>query len=327
MSIFRLKNRKGKWRYYFVFMHEYKNYHGGGFNSKTEALNAEAKSRIFLISPDKIVFDDACKEYFKHCRESLQQTEDWVRNKERVVRVHFFKYWRFNPISKITSTTIEQVAKNRKSNRDIRILKSIFNFSIRKGWIAKNPCLNLTYKESHRRRHIPPIQDLKKVLAVAKPFDQKLLTILFCTAGRISEVLSLKWDDVTENYLVLKSRKHRYGELRERKIPLSPILKETIDWLRERRKDEWLFHNPRTHNRYLRHPKLMDSLCEKAGVKPFGFHGIRHLAASMLSKENIPVKDVSEYLGHSDISTTQIYLHSLEEGLQEISTRLGEEIR
>lgn len=326
MSIYRIKNRKLRWRYYYQFQHEWKCFRGGGFNSKTEALNAEAKRRIELTSPEKLLFDDLCKKYFEYCRETLQQSEDWIHDKELVIKAHFV-YWKDIPISRISSSMIEQSTKVRQSNRDLRILKGIFNFAIRKGWLIKNPCLNLVFKESHRPRYIPSIEDLKKIITIAKPYDQKLLTILFCTAGRISEILSLHWDDIKENYLILQSRKHRYGELQERKIPLSDILKESIDWLHERKKDEWLFHNPRSRNHYLRRPNLMDGLCKKAKVTPFGFHAIRHLAASMLSKENIPLKDVSEYLGHSNIFTTQIYLHSLEEGLKEIGKKLGEEIR
>ena len=57
--------------------------------------------------------------------------------------------------------------------------------------------------------------------------------------------------------------------------------------------------------------KLMKRLCEKAGVKYFRFHPIRHLGASIMDTNNVPIAAIQKILGHENRKTTEIYLHSL----------------
>jgi site-specific recombinase XerD len=48
-------------------------------------------------------------------------------------------------------------------------------------------------------------------------------------------------------------------------------------------------------------------------VKPFGFHAICHLTASVLSEAGVPVKYIQAVLRHKKLSTTERYLHRLED--------------
>ena len=58
---------------------------------------------------------------------------------------------------------------------------------------------------------------------------------------------------------------------------------------------------------------FMRQLCEAAGVKRFGFHGIRHLFASILASRNVPLVEIQKMLRHSSINTTARYIHSLQQ--------------
>ena len=60
--------------------------------------------------------------------------------------------------------------------------------------------------------------------------------------------------------------------------------------------------------------RIMITLCNKAGVKYFRFHALRHFGASMLESDNIPIGTVQRILGHEDRKTTEIYLHSVGDG-------------
>jgi integrase len=57
--------------------------------------------------------------------------------------------------------------------------------------------------------------------------------------------------------------------------------------------------------------QIMKYLCNKAKVKYFRFHALRHFGASMLDSANVPIGSIQRILGHESRSTTEIYLHSI----------------
>ena len=57
----------------------------------------------------------------------------------------------------------------------------------------------------------------------------------------------------------------------------------------------------------------MKSLCEKADVKYFRYHALRHFGASLIDQANIPIGSIQRLLGHENRTTTEIYLHSIGE--------------
>ena len=56
---------------------------------------------------------------------------------------------------------------------------------------------------------------------------------------------------------------------------------------------------------------LMKSLCQKAGVRYFRYHALRHSGASTLESLNVPIGAIQRILGHENRTTTEIYLHSI----------------
>jgi len=89
----------------------------------------------------------------------------------------------------------------------------------------------------------------------------------------------------------------------------------------------YVFWNPKTQDRWAGRAKLMESLCRRAGVKPFGFHALRHFGASMLADDGTPVPKISKLLGHTSTQVTDRYIQVLDESLREPMERLGEATR
>ena len=61
----------------------------------------------------------------------------------------------------------------------------------------------------------------------------------------------------------------------------------------------------------------MRGLCKKAEVKYFNFHALRHSGASVMDNNGVPIGSIQRILGHTNRSTTEIYLHSLGESERE----------
>jgi integrase len=129
-------------------------------------------------------------------------------------------------------------------------------------------------------------------------------------------VLRLTWDDVNfeKRVLIKWTRKTKDGAYKPIEITINDELYETL-WRRweNRKQNTWVFFNERTGDRFYKRPKLMKSLCKRAGIKPFGFHTLRHLMASLLADNpKISTKTIQHILGHSEQRTTEIYLHKLD---------------
>ena len=285
-----------------------------------------------------MAFGELCDKYLTWIK-NRGQSERWIYEKSLFIK-KYLTPWFGIPTEEINRSLIEEHLfirakriSNFSANKDLKFLKAMFSFGVQMGYCLSNPCDRIAkFWTEERVKYIPPVADFLKVLAIAKPMEQKLLILLSRTAARIGEILDLKWSDVGQDYVILRSRKHTGGMLKERKIPLSPDATEVIEWLRslsgERVKpSEHLFTNNRTGTRFLRRPKLMATLCRKAGVKPFGFHSLRHLGASLLSKGMVPLKDIGTYLGHAKITTTDRYIQSLEDSLSKAAGSLDEALK
>ena len=128
------------------------------------------------------------------------------------------------------------------------------------------------------------------------------------TAARMREINKLKWEDVYEDYLILRTRKAKNSDVAERKVPLTRTLKAILEALP--RKGEFVFSHP-DGTRFDNRIKCIKSLCEKAGVKEFTFHNLRHYSASKLANQGVAITDIQEILGHTRPTTTDTYLQTI----------------
>ncbi len=72
-------------------------------------------------------------------------------------------------------------------------------------------------------------------------------------------------------------------------------------------------------------PKLMGTICKRAGVRHFGFHAFRHYVASYLAdKKKYSVTQVSRLLRHQSKATTERYLQVVDPQLREVMASLEE---
>ena len=77
-----------------------------------------------------------------------------------------------------------------------------------------------------------------------------------------------------------------------------------------------MFKNPVTELPYSDIKKAFNSALQKANIKNFRFHDLRHTFATRLVMANVPIVTVQKLLGHKNITTTLRYAHATDESLR-----------
>ena len=231
MAVYRhLKNdKKSAWVY--EFLKNGKRHRKGGFRTKKEAKEAEAEAR--LIKEVKTDTD------FVHLCESRLEEIELNRSRNHFARNRAL-FNKLIPIwgakKEVTRDDVELYLKKvarenkKKANKELVLIKALFNHGVEREWIVNNPASRIKpYPVDKTSRYVPPKEDVEKVFRLAEPLDRLYLMVVLLTVARISEVNRLKWEDIKEDYLELKSRKAKTSSLTERKYPLSPALRKVFD--------------------------------------------------------------------------------------------------
>jgi integrase/recombinase XerD len=149
--------------------------------------------------------------------------------------------------------------------------------------------------------------------------DHTMLALTIQTGLRISELISLTCQDIT---LTTAANVHTIGKGRkERRTPLTPPTRAVLKaWLSERAgaPDDSLFPtNTGKHlsrdaieHRLTHHLATAATSCPSLAIKRVTMHTLRHTAAMRLLLAGNDITVIALWLGHEQITTTQIYLHA-----------------
>jgi integrase len=230
------------------------------------------------------------------------------------------------PIPNITSGVVEKylltLPTNNGFNKQRTEIHRLFSWAHRRQIIPSNP-ITLIDKlpVDKKKKVIPTPAEMAKILMAAGP-DRPLLLILFHTLARIDEILRLRWEDVnfTKKTVTLWTRKRRGGNWESDQMAMNEDLYEMLWGLYQKREqEEYVFVNPLTGTRYLYRPKLMKTICQRAGVPKYNFHAIRHFVASLLyDKKKVSLPVVSKLLRHKNLATTELYVQAIDPRYREI---------
>jgi len=230
---------------------------------------------------------------------------------------------------------VEGGAKPRSTARQLSSFRRFYRYLLREGMISEDPTLNIAMPKIGRS--LPQSlteQDVESLLAapkVSEPLghrDRAMLEVLYATGVRVSELINLKLSQINLNQGVL--RIVGKGD-RERLIPLGD---EAQDWVREfidgargeillERQTEYLFPT-RRGDRMTRQAfwHIIKRYSKKASIsKKLSPHTVRHAFATHLLNNGADLRVVQLLLGHSDVSTTQIYTHVARERMKELHGR------
>jgi integrase len=317
------KNKKGKWSY--LFQWRGKLYGGGGFKTRRAAEEARGErrkkeKRLFQLTRGSMALSQAIAQYLAFSeRRHMPKTFKY----KKYVLEGFYDKIGEAAIDQVTTGQIHSYLATRKSNYNFnRHRKEIYSLFT---WIRNtfmpdlpNPCQRIMrMPEPKKAKTIPSQADfLKMIMAAGKNQRPLLLTVFHCL-GRVDEVLRLTWPDVNFQHSSIRlwTRKTKDGSMTPDDLAMNEDLKTILwDLWKHRKQDTWVFFNKKTGSRYNRRPKFMPGICKRAKIPNYGFHSLRHFAATLLADDpKIGKKTISGLLRHRNLSTTERYLHTIEE--------------
>jgi integrase/recombinase XerD len=225
-------------------------------------------------------------------------------------------------------------ARPRSTARQLSSFRRFFRYLIRESLIVEDPTAQIAMpkigRSLPRSLSEQEVEALLAAPAVADPLghrDRTMLEVLYATGLRVSELVHLKLGQINMNQGVI--RVLGKGN-RERLIPLG---EEAVRWLKTflegaradillDRSTDFLFPT-RRGDRMTRQAfwHIIKRYARKASVdRDLSPHTLRHAFATHLLNHGADLRVVQMLLGHSDLSTTQIYTHVARERLKDLHT-------
>ncbi len=247
---------------------------------------------------------------------------------------------KINDIKDVTPETIVEYLTNIRNegltansmNRALAALRGFYKHLLREKIIVQNPLANIELAKVWMK--LPDTiskEEMKTILA--QPGDQSIaairntamLELLYATGIRVSELINLTMNSVNwqVGFLIVMGKGSK-----ERIVPIGKIaydctrryVDEARPHLMQKKSTDVLFLN-RFGKKFTRQGfwKIVVGYAKQAGLgKKVYPHTFRHSFASHLLEGGADLRTVQVMLGHSDISTTQIYTHVTREKLREI---------
>lgn len=211
-------------------------------------------------------------------------------------------------IDKFKSDCRARGCRKTSVNTYLRHLRGILNKALEWGVIKKKVPVKL-YKIGKRHPRFLTENERKAILEYAKENDFEMYRIIkfaLWTGTRRAEIAKLKWHDVGEDSARIIGK----GD-KERTIPLLP---DAIEAMGERKDVGYVFFRWNDLNRYSKAFKKIARACD---IEDVHFHHLRHTAATCMVESGIDLSYVQSMLGHSAISTTQIYTAIVQKTLKD----------
>lgn len=245
---------------------------------------------------------------------------------------NFNEYIKNKSILKLDMNDIEGFLKYNEDKKStsrahyLTVIKNFYNFLVGEDIIDKNPCENI--KSLKLEKKLPNYlteEEIEKLLNIElkTPLDYRnkaMLEVLYATGMRVSELVNLKISniEIKEDLIRIMGKGSK-----ERISPISDVCEKYLNLylndyrntLLKNKDSEYVFIN-KSGGKISRQGffKIIKKQALIAGInKEISPHTLRHSYATNLLKNGADLRIIQELLGHSDISTTEIYTHIINE--------------
>lgn len=218
---------------------------------------------------------------------------------------------------------IEKLDKNSSSSTILFLSALKYGYSnILKNDITKN------IKRPKREKKLPIVltkEEIKKLFEVLDTKKSKLMISLMYACGmRVSELINLKIQDLDFDERIGQIRQAKGKKDRVFNIPnfLFRDLRRQVE-KQTKNKQEYLFTGPKGKLSSRNLQKIVSRAAKRARInKNVHCHTLRHSFATHLLENNIDIRKIQVLLGHSSLSTTELYTHISTEELKKIKSPL-----
>lgn len=216
-------------------------------------------------------------------------------------------------------------------SRSLASIRSLYRFLQNEGEITVDPTAQLhSLKTEKKLPEILTLEEIERLLAQPNPAvlkgcrDKAMLELLYATGMRVSEMIELRISDVDMNIGYINCN---YGK-KLRVIPVYSLAKKAIkdyiegarDFMVKGSGEDTLFVNC-NGGRMTRQGvwKIIKQYAVSAKIsKEITPHTLRHSFATHLLENGADLKSIQEMLGHSDISSTQVYSQVIKNRIKDV---------
>lgn len=297
------------------------------------------------VEPSHITFERACEEHLRWLRDEKQRKPSTLTDYRNVIHADLIRVLgATTPIEEITTAHVESLkaellgrVSHTTTRKVLVILHAIMARAKRRGWIATNPCEHAE-RVTVKRSEDTITLEVEQVLAVARAAATeqlgRLIVVAAFTGLRQGELLALRWRDVDfSGALVHVRRNYTHGgedlpkSNRRRSVPLSDQAAVALDT--ESRRDRFTTSDdlvfPNAVGDHANADQVRDGFyaaldaaglghlrtaAPELGRKAIVFHDLRHTFGTLCVRNGIDVVRIQKWMGHSDLATTQRYLHA-----------------
>lgn len=257
------------------------------------------------------------------------------------LRVHLAPFLADRPVKDITAGDIDRLIRHLQARglkpktvrTYITTLSTLLAYAVRKGWARTSPMAAVDLPSMHDHATVAPLRFLRvheiNDLASMVPegpyrvVDRALYATAAMAGLRQGELRGLRWSGVdwtaqrvhvTRN--IVRGQETSPKSRKGRSVPLAPQVVSALEQLREASRftaqDDPVFADPWTGAPLARTPlmeRYRKALAAAGLDEAFRFHDLRHTMGTSLAMAGVDVVTIQAYLGHSDLATTQRYLH------------------
>ena len=287
------------------------------------ALEADVRTFLSYLRVEKGLSDNTIQSYRRDMLKFVGFLEKQNLDTAKIQR---------QDVVDFLATLYKRRLDSRSVARHLVTIRHFFRFSLLEGFIKEDPAA--TIESPKFRQSLPYFLSVEEVERLLKQpdtssliglRDKAIIELMYSTGIRVSELAGIRVGDLQLDAGCLRC----IGKgNKERLVPVGKKALAVVEAYLKKSRPELLRDNASAHLFLNQRGRAMDRITiwkmmgrygRKAALrKPLKPHTLRHSFATHLLDRGADLRSVQMMLGHSDISTTQIYTHVVEERLKQV---------